>query len=242
MRAHVRDTRQPIGPACTACCRPTARSSTSASRSALRSRLLSYFRCAFPEDKGARILRDAAPDRVGLRAERVRRAAPGAAADQALSAAVQRGDEARRPELLFHQDHAGAGAQARRRSRPRAGRLLDLLRSVHGRHGRWRSGARAQRRARPARLRGRSAHALRRSAGAVRRVPAHAGLHPLRGEEVSRPVRRRLLRAAVRRAAHARARLSRRHGRRTDRALARARWRRRASASSTSAPRCCATS
>ena len=47
-------------------------------------------------------------------------------------------------------------------------------------------------------------------------LPANAGLHPLRGQEVSRPVRRRMHGAAVRRPARAGARISRRRRRRAD--------------------------
>ena len=180
--------------------------------------------------------------RVGVHAERVRGAARGAAADQALSPAVQRRDEARRPELLLHQDHARRRAEARRRARPGAGRLGDLLRSVRGRDGRRRGGARAERRARAARLLVRSADELRRSAGAVRHLSAHARLHSVRGQEVSRPVRRRLHGASSTTSASAsRARSSTAPTTGRSNTFA-ARWKRRASASSTSAPRRCATS
>ena len=59
----------------------------------VRTRLLSYFRCAYPEDKGARILREATTIDWEYTPERVRRAADRAATDQATATSVQRRDE-----------------------------------------------------------------------------------------------------------------------------------------------------
>ena len=243
MRAHVREHARRPARRLSHDLEPTARSSTSASRSVLRTRLLSYFRCAFPEDKGARILREAerieweyTPSEFAALLEELRlikRFRP------RFNVAMKRDGR----HLRFHQAHARAGAQAARRARRR--RQDDA--SVYygpfmGATRRRRSGARAERRARPARLRGRPADALRRSARAVPDLSAHAGLHPLRDQEVPRPVRRRLLGAAVRRArALARAFLDGADDgpieqlRARDGASERAHW-------SSSARRCCATS
>ena len=60
----------------------------------VRTRLLSYFRCAYPGGQGRAHSARGDDDRLGVHAERVRGAADGAATDQATAASVQRRDEA----------------------------------------------------------------------------------------------------------------------------------------------------
>ena len=136
----------------------------------VRSRLLSYFRCAFREEKGARILRDAErieweymPSEFAALLEELRlikRFRP------RFNVAMKRDGR----NYCFIKITEGPAPKLVVVRGPGHRRFVDLLRPVRGRDRRRRSGARAQRRARAARLRGRPAHALRRPAGAVRHL------------------------------------------------------------------------
>ena len=207
----------------------------------VRTRLLSYFRCSFPEDKGARILRDAvrieweyAPSEFAallLELRQIKRLRP------RFNVAMKRDDrnfvfikvvKSPAPKLMVVRGasddsapHYGPfqGAQA---VDDAVRELNDVLVA--------------------ARLLARHAHALRRSARALSARPRTPGLHPLRGEEVPRPVRRRMHGERVSRSA-SRSRAPFSTARTTGRSRRCAtRWKRRATRWSSSARHRCATS
>ena len=135
--------------------------------------------------------------RVGVHAERVRRAARGAAAHQALPSAPQRGDEARCAALRLHQAHA---RRRRRSCSSCAARARDDAQIYYGPfHGAQRVSEAVRELNDALGLRDCRLDQPMHFADQPRAVPdlpAHAGLHPPRDQEVPRSVRRRLHRAA----------------------------------------------
>ena len=207
----------------------------------VRSRLLSYFRCAFPEEKGARILRDA--DRIEWEYT---------PSEFAALLGELRLIKQFRPRFNVAMKRDGRNYCFIKITKGPAPRLV-VVRGpgqddsaiyygpFYGRDRRRRSSSRAQRRARLARLFGGSAMNFADQPELFESFRANARVHSLRDQQMPRSMCRRLLGPPVRRAARAGARISRRRRRWAARAPARRDGTGERATGVSSARRCCAT-